>query len=380
MRVALINPWFITENSIGGTERFVEDLAISFTNKGCQVDVYMLSGNSYQKNNINYISLDLFGKGIIVDEYMLMDRFGSLDNKDVYTNIAKSMEELIDIDKYDFIQLNSHFFLKLFSGKKRVFTIHSNLEEFKVLWNDYEFNIMVDVMKEEVNNNMIYVCPSSYYRDEWAQLLDTDVKCIPHAINKERLVCNSDVNELISKYGLNSDKIKVLLPSRLEMIQKQPKLILEALSLLDNESRSKFQIIFTGIDEQYSKNIDELDSYSKEYNIDSKFIVFDSIKEAYKLTDVVLIPSKSESFGYSCLEGVYEGIVTIINNIPSLKEITKDIAYVYTFNRDSNSLKKVLLEVLHENFERRNISNEWLSNYDLITFSDRYIECVYGTV
>lgn len=375
MRVALINPWYITENAIGGTERFVDDLALSLVNNNHEVDVYMLSGKSYKKNNINYISLDLFGKDTIVDEYMLMEEFGNLDNKDVYTNIAKSIEKLIDIDKYDFIQLNSHFFLKLFSGKKRVYTIHSNLEEFKVLWNDNEFNIMVEVMKEEVNNNMIYVTPSTYYKKEWDKLLNTDVKCIYHALNKDRLICNMNKEELIKKYNLDNDKIKILLPSRLEMIQKQPKLILEALSKLNKIDRSKFQVLFTGIDEQYSKNIEELDNYSKEYEIDSKFIIFDSIKEAYKLTDIVLIPSKSESFGYSCLEAASMGIITIINNIPTLKEITKNLDYVYTFNKDSNSLKEVLEEILNITFKRRNVSNKWLNKYDLFTFGNRYIDC-----
>ena len=130
MKAALITPWYITENSIGGTERFTEDLAISLSNKGFEVDIYMLSGNSYKKNNINHISLDLFGEGIIIDEYMLLDKFGNLDSTDVYIKIADYIERLIDANKYDFIQLNSHFFLKLFSGKKRVFTIHKNVDYF----------------------------------------------------------------------------------------------------------------------------------------------------------------------------------------------------------------------------------------------------------
>ena len=59
MKVALLTPWFVSEQSVGGTERFVNDLAYSLVDNGYEVDVYMLSGKSYKHRNINYISLDL---------------------------------------------------------------------------------------------------------------------------------------------------------------------------------------------------------------------------------------------------------------------------------------------------------------------------------
>lgn len=381
MKIALINPWYITENSMGGTERFVDDLAISLSKDNNFIDVYMLSGKSYKKDNINFISINLFGENTIVDEYILMEKFGTLENKDTYIKIAKEIEKYIDPDKYDVIQLNSHFFLKLFSGKKRIFTIHSNLGEFEVLWTKKEFEIMVKVMKEEIKNNMIYVCPSNYYKKEWDKILNHSISYIPHALNRDRLKCNTDKNVLLKKYNLNSDKIKILLPSRLEKIQKQPKLILEALSLMPEDKKNKFQIIFTGIDDQYKKYAYELENYSKANRIDSKFIIFDSIKEGYKITDLVLIPSRSESFGYSCLESISLGIPTIINNIPTLKEISKGIENSFVFDNTKEELYNVLLSILTINYkERRNISEKWLFKYDLNSFGKRYISLIYDSI
>ena len=46
MKIAIINPWFVSKDSIGGTERFVQDLAISMSRLKNDVDVYMLSGKS----------------------------------------------------------------------------------------------------------------------------------------------------------------------------------------------------------------------------------------------------------------------------------------------------------------------------------------------
>ena len=50
MKIAILSPWTVRSNSVGGTERFVIDLAESFNNSGHEVDVYMLSGNNYCKN------------------------------------------------------------------------------------------------------------------------------------------------------------------------------------------------------------------------------------------------------------------------------------------------------------------------------------------
>ena len=54
MKIAILSPWTVKPTSIGGTERFVIDLAESFINANNEVDVYMLSGDSYIKNKVNY--------------------------------------------------------------------------------------------------------------------------------------------------------------------------------------------------------------------------------------------------------------------------------------------------------------------------------------
>lgn len=374
MKVAIINPWFISEGSIGGTERFVQDLSESLSGLGYNVDVYMLSGKSYMKNNINYISIDLFGSGIIADEYMLTKRFGKLDTTETYKKIAIELEKKINCDNYNFIQLNSHIFLKCWEKYKRFFTLHSNYEEFIILNSDDEFNTMVSIMKEEVNNYpTFFVTPSSYYYKYWNDLLSKNVIFIPHALNTDRLKCNKSIEQIIKKYNLNQNKVKILLPSRLEMIQKRPQLILEALSSFCEKERDKYQVIFTGFDIQYNKNIETLKSIAKKNKIDVKFVKFDYINEGYKVTDIVLVPSKSESFGYSALESLYLGIPTILSNIPTLHEIANGTTNCFFFNNNSLDLANVLKNNV-ENFknERKKISQEWLNRYDLYLFARRY--------
>lgn len=376
MRIAIINPWAISSKSIGGTERFVEDLAISLNKLGHKVDVYMFSGNNHISNSINYISLNLFGKNAIADEYMILKEFGTFDSINTYTKIAKKIEKLIDCEKYDFLHLNSHFFLKCWQHSKRIFTLHSNFQEFKVLWSDEEFKKMVELMNEEVKNkNTYFVSPSIYYSNEWSKLIDNKIYYIPHALNKERLVCLSDKKDLLKKYNLSGKKIKILLPSRLEPIQKQPMLILQACALLEKKYKDKLQIIFTGIDEQYKKYIPVLKQFADINGIDSKFITFDKFCEAYALTDIVAVPSKSESFGYSALESLSLGIKTILSDIPTFNEISEKNSCAYIFDNSSHSLSLIIKNIIEENnYVRRNIPLKWSILYSIETFGKKYIE------
>ena len=368
MNIALITPWYIDKHSIGGTERFTEDLAISLKELGNNVDIYMLSGKSYKSKGINCISLDLFGKNTIADEYMINKEFGVFDNDKTYEAFAKRLEQLVDVSKYDFLQLNSNLFLSAWRDKKRIFTLHSNKAEFMVLGTEKEYSCMINVMKKEAkNNNTFYICPSEYYTKEWKKILGDSVKCIPHAINKKRLKCNLSKKEILNRYELSKDKIKILLPSRLEMIQKRPYLVLEALNLLDDNIKNKYQVVFTGIDLQYRDNEKELKKLSKKYQIDSKFIIFDSINEGYKVADIICVPSSSESFGYSALEGLYLKIPTVLSDIPTYNEFAKESNAIIFGNT-----KEDLAEVF------KNIEKYKNQKYDYEAFANKYLMSTFG--
>ena len=372
MRIALISPWHITENSIGGTERFTEDLAIALYDLGNEVDIYMLTGKSYSKNGINYISLNLFGNDIIADEYMINKEFGVFDNYETYHNFAKRVESLIDITSYDFLQLNSNLFLCAWSDKKRIFTLHSNYAEFKVLGTDEEFKFMLKIMREEARNNQTYyVCPSDYYCEEWRKVLGDKVLNFPHAINIKRLLCDVNKCKLVKKYNVSQDKIKILLPSRLEMIQKRPYLILEALHLLDEDIKNNFQVIFTGIDIQYKNNEENLKDLSEKYKIDSKFIIFDTIKEGYKLADIVCIPSSSESFGYSALESLYLGKMTILSDIPTYNEFAKE-SNAIIFGNTALELANIFKNLSGIKMNKNN-QKKFESKYSMNIFAKNYM-------
>lgn len=379
MRIAIVNTWAISDKAIGGTERFVIDLGQVFVNSGNEVDVYMFSGESHKKNGVNYININLFNIDGEADEYIVQDYFGNFQSNEAYINLAKKLEDKINVDKYDFIQLNSLLFLEAWKDKKRIFTIHTNPFEYKLAWGDKSYKKMIEIMKNyRYNKNTIFVAPSKYYANEYEELTNCKIHFIPHAIDKRRIETNRTRKEIIKKYNLDENKIKIIVPSRLEPIQKQPKMLLDACCLLETEEKEKIEIIYTGLDKQYIKFVDGLKEQAKNNELEIKIIRFDYMSEAYKIGDITVLPSKSESFGYSALESLSLGIFTILNDIPTFNEIIENNKFNYIYQNNVIQLKNKLSEVINnDKYKDRVIPDkEWQERYSLEKFEKSYIDLI----
>lgn len=373
MKIAILSPWTVKPTSIGGTERFVIDLAESFINANNEVDVYMLSGDSYIKNKVNYISMNLFKDINEVDEYFLKSQFNQFNDEQSFENLAKKIEDKISFDKYDLIQLNSQLFLKVAEEKARIFTIHTNPFEYKLDWGEISFEIMLKLMyKESTMEKTYFVTPSKYYANLYKDLSNTNIYFIPHAIDVSRITSDNDRNQILDKMNIEQNKKIILLPSRLEPIQKQPMLFMKAFALLDDNIKSNYKVICTGKDKQYEQFMDDILNFCQKNNIDILIDRFDKMSDGYKVADIVMLPSKSESFGYSALEALSLGIVTILNNIPTYKEIVVGAKNYYLFDNSVESLNEVLKEILIKKIDRVNQTEDWKNRYSTKLFCTRY--------
>ncbi len=373
MKIAILSPWTVKPTSVGGTERFVIDLAESFINANNEVDVYMLSGDSYIKNKVNYISMNLFKDINEVDEYFLKSQFNQFNDEQSFENLAKKIEDKISFYKYDLIQLNSQLFLKVAEEKTRIFTIHTNPFEYKLDWGEISFEIMLKLMyKESMMEKTYFVTPSKYYANLYKDLSNTNIYFIPHAIDVSRITSDNDRNQILDKMNIEQNKKIILLPSRLEPIQKQPMLFMKAFALLDDNIKSNYKVICTGKDKQYEQFMDDILNFCQKNNIDILIDRFDKMSDGYKVADIVMLPSKSESFGYSALEALSLGIVTILNNIPTYKEIVDGAKNYYLFDNSVESLNEVLKEVLIKKIDRVNQTENWKNRYSTKLFCTRY--------
>lgn len=377
MKIAILSPWTVKPNSIGGTERFVIDLAESFEKADNIVDVYMLSGNSYIKNNVNYISMELFDGKADVDEYFLKAQFNDFNDEKSFEDLANKINSKISFDKYDLIQLNSQLFLKVAEGHRRIYTIHTNPFEYKLDWGEMSFEIMLKLMnKESKIRNTYFVAPSKYYADLYNGLSNTNINFIPHAIDVSRIISNEDRTKILEKMDIDPNKKIILLPSRLEPIQKQPMLFMKAFAKLDNNIKSNYKIICTGKDKQYEQFMQDILLFCNSNDIDILIDRFEKMSDGYKVADIVMLPSKSESFGYSALESLSLGITTILNNIPTYKEIVKDAKNYYLFDNSIESLNKVLAETLIKKIYRVEQPEKWKNKYSIKLFCTRYLNLI----
>ena len=379
MRIAIINTWAISNKAIGGTERFVIDLARSLAHDNNEVDVFMFSGKSYVEDGVNYININLFNMDGEADEYVVQNYFGNFENEEAYKNLAEKLENKIDVSKYDFIQLNSLLFLEAWKDKKRIFTIHTNPFEYELAWGKDSYDKMLELMNRyKDNESTIFVAPSKFYANEYSKLTDCNIEFIPHAIDIKRIQTEKNKEDIIEQYKLDKEKIKIIVPSRLEPIQKQPMLLLDACCLLDDEEKEKIQIIYTGLDKQYEQFVKELKDKAENNKIDIKIIRFDYMAEVYKIADITVLPSKSESFGYSALESLSLGIYTILNDIPTFNEIVQGNEYNYIFKNSAIGLKNRIQELINNGkySTRRLPSDTWQKRYDLSEFEKSYINLI----
>ena len=374
MKIAIVSPWTISDTAVGGTERFVIDLAESLKNLGNEIDVYMLSGKSYSKNEINYININILGKDGYIEEKTLINMYGDFSTLESYIKLANSLEELINVEDYDLIQLNSQLFLKAFKNKKRIFTIHTNPFEFCQGFGEKAFETMIKLMKDERDNSTYFVTPSQFYKKNYEKLTGLYIDFIPHAINVSRIKKDINTDEVYNKYKINKKFKHILLPSRLEPVQKRPMLFMKAFAKIDKEEKDKFEVICTGIDEQYKRYGNEIETYCKENEIRLKLIRFDYMYEAYSIADLVILPSQSESFGYSALEALTCGIPTILSAIPTYIEISEGSKNVYIFDNTEESLLNELKDVIKSDLTSMNQSAEWQNKYDLQKFGERYLK------
>lgn len=372
MKIAIISPWEVTPTSVGGTERFVIDLAESLNKQGNDVDVYMFDGTPYTLHRVRYLSINLLGTDS-VDEYSLRARLGDFSLPETYTNLATLIESLVDLSEYDVIHSNTQLLLRAWPDKKRIFTIHTNPFEFKQAWGDASYQTMVNIAKEEADN-IIFTAPSQYYADVFSREIDTDIIYIPHAIDPSRLLSQKDRSELYSYYGLEASKLHILLPSRLEPVQKQPWLLFDALEHLPPSLRNNIEILSSGVDPQYETFKKIYIQQAEKLGAKVYFRRFDYMSDAYAMADIVVLPSRSESFGYAALEALTLGIPTFLNDIPTFHEIAIGNSSAHFFKNSAAHLAEILEQYAARSQNRATPQSEWVDRYSMYKWGKRYEE------
>jgi len=370
MKIAIVSPWAITATSIGGTERFTIDLAAGLKRRGHSIQVFTLSGKDSLIAGVEYTSMEMLGNKP-ASENELVAKFEPLTEQTL-EHIGELLEEQTKLVGFDAVILNSLIFVKAWQNMRRVFIIHTNPDELKLDWGPKGLEQIINSVKEMPGlPTHAFVAPSSYYAREYSHLLGTQVLTIPHSIDPTRLKARTKKDRLLKKYDVSSDLVTVLVPGRLEAAQKQPLMVLEACALIPKSTRGRLQIVFSGLDSQYAHEGERLKSFAQGHDIRIGVFNFGDIQEAYSVADVVILPSLFESFGYTALESLSLGKPTILNDIPTYREIAKGALNASFFGNDVKELAEAIEKTVR-NHEPKNQPKRWVDRYSNSPWIEKY--------
>jgi glycosyltransferase involved in cell wall biosynthesis len=360
MRILLISLWSISNASIGGTEKFVVDLA-NLLSKKHLVTILSLGSIDLNIKNVNTHSLNIIKK---LDEYSLSKY---LEN-DGFSEIKLKINFFIKENKFDIIHCNSLVFADLIKNIPVIHTVHTNPEE---LQQSFSLKI-IDIILENIKNdkNSTYVTPSFYAKTSFKKLTKKIALVIKHGFSSGIILKNQ--RSLRHKYGISNKEIVFCVPSRLEIEQKGQETLLKALRSI-KELFLPFTVVLGGCDEQYIKNKKYL---QKNYS-DLKLVInsFSNKNDMYSLSDVIVLPSKTESFGYAALESAMIGVPLFLSDIPPYREIAKDNNYIFLFKNNEIELAKNLQKKSKIILDHKIISptRKWKNKYSKDTMLKKYM-------
>lgn len=300
----------------------------------------------------------------MANEYDLQMFASNEKGEGFYRKWRDYLESKIDADKFDLLQLNSLLFIDAWQHKPRVFTIHTNPFEYELDWGRSRFDFVLQKIHDFLPSKSILTAPSDHYAKYFSELFHKNVIPIPHAIQPGRLSHATNKRK-------NNSKVTILLPSRLELEQKRPQIVFEGISLLPESIRKNLVVVAGGKDPQYQDNCRKLQAIADKAGFKSQFAKFDSMADAYAAADIVALPSKSESFGYAALESLSLGIPTILNNLPTFKEIGIGNNNAYFFDQTPEAFAKCLEKVLKTPY-KHHVDVDWDRRYDIELWGKNY--------
>lgn len=380
MKIAIISLWNISENSIGGTERFVYDLAVHLRKDGDIADVYTFIGEDNKLLDINIFSLkDALAntfelpENANMDEYLLQSIMHDMAFENVADKIASVVTPYFNNKEYDIFIINTFLLVNSLKKFKRIFVIHTNPFEFELQFGLKSYQNMCNIVANSEKINTAFIAPSFFYSKVYSIEFKHRVYTIPHVINLKRLETKDTKEKLRKIFGIPDNKIVILLPSRLEPKQKRPELVLEAIGLMDRKLADKVHVVFSGKDNPYNEYGREIAKKCKIADISFSIVRFDAMNEAYALCDSVILPSCSESFGYSLLEALSLKIPTFASDIPTYREIAVEYSGLCKFFNNVEELSSDLERFIsYFPVQVSNDITEWLKKYDTKLWIQRY--------
>jgi len=338
VRICIHTFWNINKNFVGGTERFILELSKELINLGHSVRVVCTGEN----NNQVVDGVQVYSR--IPDwARAAYSRFGEAKPdllRQLFCGSPRSLSDLrafskfvldqVDEFEFDILHVNS-IASSLFLDSKTpvVVTNHENEQESNNLWGEDSFDFFKLASQEEdssFHNHSRVVVPTRHYAERYSNFFGRDFIGINQGVNL--LSFPFEPNQK----PMESERVSILLPSRLEPYQKGHDTALRALAHLV-ESGVDAEMVFSGLRKDNQHWIKSLSDQANQLNVRNRldFVAFDDIATAYDAADIVISPERYCSFGLSVTEALASGKFSIISNIPTYVEIASGFGHAVLF-------------------------------------------------
>jgi len=233
----------------------------------------------------------------------------------------KELKELIEREKIDV--LHCHLFRSQFTGwrlKKKYFQKMKLIfhEHGEILQNHLPYNYFTRRSKEEVDLLIAVSKATKNMLIARAKIESNKIKILYNFVDLDRFNSkriNINIQNEKKKLGIKKNDFVIGFVGRLSEV-KGCKYLIKALPYLD----FNYKVLIAG-DGDLRKSLENL---TKKLNVADKVIFMGYINDTtkvYLLLNVNVIPSLSESFSLSAIEGQAIGIPTIASNIEGLNEV-----------------------------------------------------------
>ncbi|MCS7054010.1 MAG: glycosyltransferase family 4 protein [Ignavibacterium sp.] len=289
-------------------------------------------------------------------------------------NILYLKKNLVELEKFclfnDIKIIHSHHrypellanSLKRKLNVKTITTVHSLVDGFKRL--SFQSDKIIAVSKA-VEKNLIEKFKVN--RTKIYQIYN------PIDINYDK---NENDNSIRSKLNIPDDAVVFLFIGRWSKI-KGVDILIKVFNKISEENKNISLILISDVK-------DKTQSY---LNNKCKNLIFikpqENINYFYKLSDIVILPSKKESFPYVMLEAGLHKKLFLGSKVGGIAEFIEDRVDGFLFEPNYHSLKKLVKEVLDKKLYKIDLMKESLNKkvislYDSETYVKKLIDIYYS--
>lgn len=369
MKIAQITPYFLPHT--GGVERYVYNLSKNLIRDGHTVEV--ITSNVPEGRALDVVD------GIPVRRLKCI---GEPLRNPLVPSIIFLFDEL---KKFDIIHVHNLYsslalsipLLKKFCKIPLVLTHHGQLiygEPVKdTCVKIYEKSIQKIILKSVDNAVVLSESDAQYISS--SGLNKGNIKILPNAINPGDFTkyMNVDTTEFIAKYHLEGRK-RILFVGAVTNRKGIPTLIKSIPLLLKKVLKEEVVFVIVGSGE----NLSDARALARDLGVESHVVFtgrlpFVELIQAYRSSDLFVLPSLSEGLPTSILEAMYFGLPVVSTDIPGVRDHFSDFALL-VLPRD----EKALADAIHTLLEDGGLTKSLSQKGKALVTSQYTWECVTG--